>query len=121
MPTAAQDRVRKVPLAALLILLSLVLGSANAAAAGSDLREAASRLGSTRQGAAAALLPPTTRNLLDDDEAGAGAGPWVLPSTPGIVSERLPARPAAEAVPQSRSEIPAPARAAYRARAPPAS
>lgn len=121
MPTSAQDRVRRGPFAALLILLSLLLGSANAAAAGSDIQAPASRLGSSRQGNATALLPPGARNPLDDETSGGGTGPTLLPSTPGIVTERLAARPLAEAPPRAPAAVPGPPSAAYRARAPPAS
>jgi hypothetical protein len=120
-PTPAQDRVRRGPFAALLILLSLLLGSANAAAAGGDVRAPASRLGSSRQGSATALLPSGTRNPLDDEASGGGTGPSLLPPTPGIVTERLSTRPEAEAPTRARSAVPGLRIASYRARAPPAS
>lgn len=121
MPTTAQDRVRRGPLAALLILLGLFLTSGTAAATSFDLRAPASRLGSSRQGTAAALLPPGARNPLDDETSAGGAGPPLLPSEPGIVTERLPARPRAETPSLAQAAGPRPAAAAYRARAPPAS
>lgn len=121
MPNPAQDRVRRGPFAALLILLSLLLGSANAAAAGSDIQAPASRLGSSRQGSATALLPSGTRNPLDDEMSGGSTGPSPLPSTPGIVTGPLWARPRAEAPLPALVAAPGPAAAPYRARAPPAS
>lgn len=122
MPNRAQDRVRRGPFAALLILLSLLLGSANAAAAaGGDIQAPASRLGSSRQGSATALLPSGTRNPLDDEMSGGGTGPSLLPSTPAIVTEPLWARPRAEAPLPALADVPGPAAAPYRARAPPAS
>lgn len=121
MPTTAQDRIRRGPFAALLILLSLLLGSANAAAAAGDLQGPASRLGSSRQGATAALLPPGTRNPLDDEASAGGTGPFPLPSNPAVVTDRLWARPPAEAAPRPQVAVRQAARASYRARAPPAS
>lgn len=121
MPTTAQDRVRRGPFAALLILLSLLLGSANAAAAGTDLRGPASRLGSSRHGATAALLPAGTRNPLEDEASAGGTGPALSPSRPGIITERLWARPSAETRSQPQDAFPQSAGASYRARAPPAS
>src|SRR5688572_31522794 len=98
----AQDRLRRGPFAALLILLSLVLGSAGAAAAGNDVRGPAARPGSSRH-AAAALLPTATRNTLDDDVRRDGAGSSLPPSAPGIVTETLWARPPAENASAARS------------------
>jgi hypothetical protein len=120
-PTRAQDRVSRGPLAALLVLLSLFLSAGTAAAAGDDIRAPAARLGSSRHGTATALLPPGTRNPLDDETSDAGGDPPLLPSGPGIVTERLWARPAAEAPSVTAAEIPRPPNASYRARAPPAS
>lgn len=117
MPMPAQDRMSRGPFAALLILLSLLLGSASAAA-GSDLRAPGARAGSSRNGAATALLPSGPRNSLDDEASGEGAS--LPPSGPGIVTEILWARPLAEAPSAARSAIPRPAGAPYRARAPPA-
>jgi hypothetical protein len=119
-PTTAQDRVPRGPLAALLILLSLFLGSATAAA-GADLRGPATRLGSSRPGSATALLPTAARNSLGDETSGAAAGPSVLPSAPGLVTERLWTRPRAEFPSGAWIAVPKPAGASYRARAPPAS
>ena len=117
MPSAAQDRVRRGPLAALLILFGLLLSS-GPAAAGSGLREPAVRLGPARQAASTAILPPGTRNPLDDEASGAGA--FLPPSATGIVTAFLWSRPAAEAPSGAFAALPEPARASYRARAPPA-
>lgn len=119
MPTKAQDGDRRGPLAALLILLSLFLGSATAAA-GADLRGPATRLGAGRHNIAAAL-PPATRGSLDDETSSAGGDPSVLPSRPGIVTERLWAIPRAATPSRPRVEVPQRGSASYRARAPPAS
>lgn len=120
MPTTAQDRVSRGPLAALLILLSLLL-AAGTAAASDDLRAPAARLGSSRHNMATGLLPPGARNPSDDEMSGAGADPSLLSSGPGIVTERLWARPLAEAPSQERGSVPRTPSSSYRARAPPAS
>lgn len=119
MPITAQDRVRRGPLAALLILLSLLLAPGTAAA-GPDLRTPA-RLGPSRHGPASAVVPSGIRSSLDDERQGAGVGASVPPTAPGIVTERLPARPLAEGRSAASDPVPQPAVAAYRARAPPAS
>jgi len=118
-PTAAQDRGRRGPLAALLILLSLVLGSATAAG-GADLRGPSARLGSSRHVPAAAVLPAGARSAVDEEIAGSAAGSSVPPTAPGIVTERLRARPAAGFRPGAEAAVAGPASASYRARAPPA-
>ncbi|MET1110074.1 MAG: hypothetical protein ABWX67_00960 [Allosphingosinicella sp.] len=121
MPTRAQDRVGRGPFAALLILLSLFLTSATAAAgAGQDLR-APARLGSSRHAAASAIVPSGTRNPSDDEPLGTGADSPVPPSAPDIVTDRLGTRPSAESSSAAWAAIPRPAASAYRARAPPAS
>src|SRR5688500_12473830 len=91
----AQDRITRGPFAALLILLSLVLGSASTAA-GADIRGPRARPGSGRHGAVTALLPAGTRNALDDEASGEGAGSSLPPSAPGIVTHALWARPLAD-------------------------
>jgi hypothetical protein len=118
-PMTAQDRVRRVPLGALLFLLSLFLGSA-AAASGSDLREPLARLGSSRHGPATALLQSGNRNSPDDRALGTGGGCCLPPCGPGVVTQRLSARPLAE--PSSGRSVarPRPTYPSYRARAPPA-
>lgn len=117
MPTPAQDRVSRGPFAALLILLSLVLGPA-AAAAGGNFSGPAPRLGSGRHTVAAVLAPSTTRNPLDDEAVG-GGDPLVLPPHPRIVTEALQSRPGTDLSPRSSAAIPPSAVAPYRARAPP--
>lgn len=120
-PIPAQDRVRRGPLAALLIFLSLFLASGTAAATGGDLRGPASRLGSSRQGAATALLPSGTRNTVEDEASADGPGPAPLPSVPAVVTGPVWARPSADGLSAASVEVPYPASASYRARAPPAS
>jgi hypothetical protein len=119
-PTTAQDRTTKGPLAALLILLSLFLGSATSAAA-ADLGGPATRLGSSRGGPAAALLSAGTRNPLDDEARGPDSGSAIPPPTiPGIVTEPLWTRPGARFTAGQAAEPRLPPSASYRARAPPA-
>lgn len=118
MPTKAQDRVLRGPFAALMILLSLVLGSATAATAAAGTSGPATRLAPSRQSSAAALVPSGTRNTLEEEAK--GAGPSVLPGRPGVVTERLTARPSAETFSAAPAASPRAATAAYRARAPPA-
>lgn len=119
MPTSGQDRAGGGPFAALLILLSLFLGSTTAAA-GADPRGPSTRLGSGRHNVAAALLPTGTRHSIEDEEPGSDSGPSVLPSAPGIVTERLWARPAAGFPSGTGAAATPPPTASYRARAPPA-
>jgi hypothetical protein len=119
-PMTAQDRVRRGPFGALLILLSLFLSSGAAAAAGNDLHEPLARLAPSRHGAATAVLPSGTRNPLDDEATDSGGGPAVPASGAGLVTERLWARPLADAPSGDRAALPRPASASYRARAPPA-
>jgi hypothetical protein len=118
-PTTAQDQVRTGPLAALLILLSLFL-AAGSGAAGDDLRAPAARLGAGRHVSSTALLPAGARNPSDDEMSGTGADPSLLPPPPGIVTERLSARPAAEPAAAEPGSIRRAPSASYRARAPPA-
>jgi hypothetical protein len=120
-PMTAQDRVRRVPLGALLFLLSLFLGSAAAASAGSDLREPLARLGSARPAAATALLHSGNRYSPDDEALGTGDGGSVPPCGPGVVTRLLWTRPLAEPSSSRGVARPRATYASYRARAPPAS
>jgi hypothetical protein len=118
-PSQAQDRIVRGPFAALLILLSLLVGSGGAAAAGADIRNSA-RLSPSRQSASVALLPAGTRNGLED-EASAASGDKAVPvCEAGIVTERPWARPAADAPGGDQAPLPEPAGPSHRARAPPA-
>lgn len=120
MPTTAQDRVRRGPFGALLILLSLFLSSGAAAAASNDFSRPSARPGSSRHGAAIALLPSGTRNPLDDEAGGRGGGSTVPPSGPRLVTESLWARPLTDGPSVAFVSLPRPTNATYRARAPPA-
>ncbi|HYW15560.1 MAG TPA: hypothetical protein VE891_05335 [Allosphingosinicella sp.] len=120
MRNTAQDRVRKGPFAALLILLSLFMGSATAAA-GADLRGPSTRLGSSRHNPATAFLASGIRNPLDDEGRDSAGGPATFPFGPAVVTETLETRPAAGFRPADRAAAQRPSTASYRARAPPAS
>ena len=120
MPMRAHVGVRRMPLRALLILLGLFLTSgAAASAAGSELREPLARLGPTRQGATTALLPSGNRNSLDDEAVGTGGSSSLPQSGPGVITRLLGSWPLAEASSSRFLGLPQPAKAAYRARAPP--
>jgi hypothetical protein len=117
-PTKAQDRMSGGPFGALLILLSLLIGSGTAAAAGLDLRPSGDRLAPGRASAQVALLPQDPRNASDEDATGAGAA--LPPSAPGPAGRSLWTRPAAKAAVAARISLPSPADPSNRARAPPA-
>lgn len=119
MPTAAQDRIGRGPFAALLILLSLLLGSGTAADSGFDLRQT-TRLAPSRHSAAVALLQSGVRNPSDEELSGAGGDSPVPSSGPILVTQRLWARPAAEPSIPDEVALRKPRSALYRARAPPA-
>ena len=120
MPTTAQDRTTRGPVAALLILLSLLLGSATSASA-ADLQGPATRLGSTRGGPSTALLPAGTRNPLDDEAPGPDVGSaFPPPADFAPVTERLWTRPGAQFTSGEAAPLTLRPGASYRARAPPA-
>ncbi len=119
MPTPAQERIGRGPFGALLILLSLLVGSGGAVASSGDIRHS-ERLGPSRQSASAALLPSATRSAVEEEPCTAGGDPAASPSGPQVVTKRLRARP--EAVP-SRGHQAALSKTtgpSHRARAPPA-
>jgi hypothetical protein len=118
-PTPAQERIGRGPFGALLILLSLLVGSGSAAFAGADIRHS-SRLSPSRQSASVAFLPAGIRNLVDDEASAAGGDAAPSPAEPRIVAERRWARPAADVSASRRVPLPAPAGPSHRARAPPA-
>jgi hypothetical protein len=121
-PTRAQDRIGTGPLSAFLILLTLLLGSANAAAAsGGGIRGPSARLGSGRHGATTAVLATPVRTSSDDDASDSGADRSLTPPRPGIVARRFWTWPDAGFPAGALAAVPAPAAASYRARAPPAS
>ncbi len=118
MATPAQERIGRGPFGALLILLSLLVGSGSAVAASADLRHSA-RLSPSRQSAAVALLPSAARSAVED-EACASGDPADSPSGPRVVAERLRAGRAALPAFGHQAELPGTTGLSHRARAPPA-
>ncbi len=119
MATPAQERIGRGPFGALLILLSLLVGSGNAAAASADLRHSA-RLSPSRQSAAVALLPSAARSTAQDEACASGGDPADSPSGPRVVAERLRAGRAALPAFGHQAELPRTTGLSHRARAPPA-
>jgi hypothetical protein len=119
-PKPAQDRLQRGPLAALLILLGLFLGSGTATANVAGLAAPAARSAQGRQGSASALLQSSLRATLDDEAADGGTPPPILASAPSLVSETGWTRPLAHS--PAETAVPRSLRGAffYRARAPPA-
>ena len=83
MPRPAQDRSQTGPLAALLILLGLLLGSGNAVAAGNGIGAPAARSSLGRQTPTNAILQSAARGTLGDEDghavrAGIESAPLVL-------------------------------------------
>lgn len=119
MPRPAQERIVRGPFGALLILLSLLVGSGGAVAAGGDIRQSA-RLSPGRQSASVALLPAATRNTIEDEASASGGDPAAVRSEPAAAAQRLSTRPLPDASGGHRAPLPAPAGPSHRARAPPA-
>ena len=121
MPRPAQDRSQTGPLAALLILLGLLLGSGNAVAAGNGIGAPAARSSLGRQTPTNAILQSAARGTLGDEASAGGGDSADPPVRPALVTRLLWARnqaaPTAAAAPARRQ----PAGRHYRARAPPAS
>jgi hypothetical protein len=117
-PTRAQDRHQSGPLAALLILLSLLLGSGTAAAGPHALAGPAARPALGQSGAF--LLPPAFRSTLDDETPATGDGPAVLSGSPAVVTRLLWARALGATAAAPTAARARPAAFSYRARAPPA-
>jgi hypothetical protein len=115
-----KTHARASPLAALLILLSLIVGAASSAASLGDGRDAAARIGPNRDGAAVALLRAPDRNRLPDEDNGPDTTWSAPPRGPDIVTDLAGARPVAEPIAAASLPLPEPRTASYRARAPPA-
>jgi hypothetical protein len=116
----ARDKTGGGPFGALLILLSLLLGSGTAAASGPDLRSSTTRLAPNRASATAALVPSGVRDPSGEDSSAAGAGAARPSFGPGVVTRGLWERPAAEFPGREEIALPAPADPSNWARAPPA-
>ena len=114
----AGDKDRRAPLAALLVLFGLLLGTGSVTNAQAGLRSPGARL--VQSGKVPAHVLPGSRAILSDEEARPDAQPVAPPAGPAIV----PARSSPAALPQAAKRSffnphPAPT-ARYRARAPPA-
>jgi hypothetical protein len=117
-PDEAQKQARHGPLAVLLLLCGLILGSAAAPAAAIDGEGPSSRPAQSRSAKGLVLLRTAARDLMLEEE-GAGDAP-LLPSDGRIVTRALALRPG---LPYSAFIHGPPSRrpsASYRARAPPA-
>jgi hypothetical protein len=115
----AQERARRGPVAALLILLGLLFGSGSGLAAGFDSGQGA-QLGSQRHGAPAILLRSAHRDATPDDDKGPEPGASPVPRPSGVVTTLVAARPGSPFQAAADLRLPRAAAAAYRARAPPA-
>jgi hypothetical protein len=118
-PTTAHDRIGTGPLAALLILLSLLLGSGGPVAGASELRAPGSRLGAGRQAATALVLPSAIRTSAEDAASESGDESSTPPGAPALVGEPRWSRPPFPS--SGPAALPRAANESYRARAPPAS
>ena len=124
MPKRAHEIVRRGPFAALLVLLSLLLGVAPATGAVQSFGDRHTRLGSAHLGA-----PPATIRTGDRDVVKAKAkakAPDADPTSfdpppePRVVVERLPSRSLPQIALLASQEVAQFSGAHYQARAPPA-
>lgn len=118
MPDEALKQARHGPLAVLLLLCGLILGSAAAPAAAFDGEGPSSRPAHSRSAKGLVVLRTAARDLALEEEG--ADDPPILPSDARIVTLSLAVRPglsytAWDRTPPSRRRI-----ASYRARAPPA-
>ena len=117
-PTRAQMRETRGPLAALLILVGLLFSAGAVSSTG--IRDGSVRLGSARQGSAPSLVRASEAASAADEATPDDVSSFVPPPEPRVVFERLALRPADPLFPQSDAARARPATASYRARAPPA-
>jgi hypothetical protein len=117
-PKLAQDRIRRGPVAALLVLFGLFASSGAIAGAGPNIRDTLARPGAARPGAAASTVR-SYDPALAADETGQDPTSWIPPVRPRLVLETLFA---GRSRPFAAAPFPAPeqdAPSSYRARAPP--
>ncbi len=119
MPRPAQERGSRSPVAALLILLGLLLGSGGTIS-GFEARDGSARLGSDRHGAPASLLRTAQRAPSPDDDEGSGPGAAGPARAADVVTVALASRPGTAAAAAPAFALAEAAPASYRARAPPA-
>ena len=110
---------RRHPVAALLMVLSLLAGSGGAAAA-RQAGDPAARVGRERPGAAAVFARAPERRLVSDDASEAKPKSSLPPPTPAVVTDVVGTRPGADALPDTGLRGARQWTASYRARAPPA-
>lgn len=110
---------RRHPVAALLMILSLMVGSGGAAAA-RQAGDPAARVGRERPGAAAAFAHAPERRLVSDDASEAKPKSSLPPPTPAVVTDLVGTRRGGDASPDTGLRGARQWTASYRARAPPA-
>ena len=120
MPKTAQDRMQRGPIAALLILFGLFLGSGPATANVAGVAAPAARTVVGRQGLAAALSHPASRSTLHDESSDGAGGPPVLAARPDVVTQALSIGQSDRTPAALPVLLPQPGARFYRARAPPA-
>lgn len=111
--------MRRGPVAALLILLSLIAGSGSVAGAGSALRDPLTRLASARTAAGTGIVLARPRDG-GSETTDPDAAPSLLPPGPCILVERLAPTPLRLVGTKATANLPTISAAPYRARAPPA-
>ena len=117
MSIRVEDRDRRAPLAALLILVGLLLGAGSVTNAQASLRDPGARLAQSSKAAAHVL--PGGRAILSAEDARPEPQPFLPPSLPAIVSDLSAAAALQQRAAPSLTPDNAPP-AGYRARAPPA-
>jgi hypothetical protein len=118
-PSWAQKRAQRGPLAALLILLGLLVSAAPFATANS-VRDSVARLGTPRQGASSTFLRTSERLFVPNGTAGEEVSFLLPPPEPQIVLVPGTDRPLPPFATAASCERPPAATSSYRARAPPA-
>lgn len=119
-PASARDAMRRAPVAALLILLSLIAGPGPVSGAGSALRDPLTRLAPARSAAGTGVVSARPRDGGSDETSDPHAAPSLLPPGPRILVKSLSATPLPLLGPKASAKPANIAAAPYRARAPPA-
>ena len=119
-PRMADQSVRRGPLAALLLLLSLLLGVAPATGAVQSLGDPLAGFDSAHLGAPPAKIRPADRDVIRAKAPDADPISFDQPPEPCLVVERLPGRPLPRLALLASREVAQFAGAHYQARAPPA-
>ena len=111
--------VRRSSVAVVLMVLSLILGSGNAAVA-RQAGEPAARAGPDRHGTAAAFARAPERRFLSDDASESKTESTAPPRRAGVVTDLLGIIQSSDTAPAAALLVPQPGTTPYRARAPPA-